>query len=279
MPGVTLSPDGTRAAGQRVDPVTLAGTAIWFLDFARNDTLTRMTSGSFRHFDPVWSPAGDRVAYVSSAGDQVDWKPSGGSGASEVVLPPNGKQKHLNDWSGDGRLLLFSEQDEKTKFDLWVAPVDGDRKPGILLNSEFNETQGQFSPDGRWIAYVSDETGQPQVYLQPFPLGAGGSGKIAVSSDGGLMPRWRRDGKELFYVRVDAGIAASVMAVDFTSATGRTGLPRELFRVSGALWHTQAFMWDVAPAGDRFLLHSIPDTPVVDAPLTVVLNWQLLLEK
>ena len=203
----------------------------------------------------------------------------GGPGAEGVVLQGNGKERSLNDWSRDGRLLLFAEQGEKTQSDLWVLPVNGGGKPGepeVFLNSEFNESQGQFSPDGKWIAYVSDETGQSQVYIQPFPRGAGTAGKIAVGP--GVMPRWRRDGKELFYIQPGGG--ARVMAADFASIPATAvGIPRQLFRVAAAFVDARTFMWDVASAGDRFLLTALPlNTGDVEAPLTVVLNWQRMLE-
>ena len=278
--GASLSPDGTRAAIGNPDPNAGGREDIWLLDFERNGALSRLTSGPARHWDPVWSPDGGQIAHLSVGGQgaALSRRSSSGSGAEEVVLPANGSVRRLNDWSDDGKLLLFTEQDDTTKSDLWVVPLEGDRKPDVFLNSQFNETQGQFSPDGRWVAYVSDETGQPRVYIQPFPAGAGGAGKIAVSGDLGMMPRWRRDGKGLFYVQISAGF--TVMSVDFASAPEpRAGIPRELFRSTVAFADPQTFLWDVAPAGDRFLLTALPTVIAGDAPLTVVLNWQRMLEE
>jgi Tol biopolymer transport system component len=226
--------------------------------------------------NPVWSPDGVRIAYVVNGdkGSGLAVRSSGGSGAEEVVLPPNGRVRHLNDWSRDGGLLLYAEENEKRKSDLWVVPVGGGRKPEVVLNSEFNETQGQFSPDGKWIAYVSDETGQPRVYIQPFPPGTGTGGKIAVAGDSSRMPRWRRDGKELFYLAL--GVAGAVTAVDF--ASGAAAIPRQLFQLAAFTSDWRQFTWDVSPLGDRFLLNAVPRTQG-SAPLTVVLNWQQMLEE
>jgi Tol biopolymer transport system component len=110
-----------------------------------------------------------------------------------------------SDWSSDGRFLTYYRTDPKTGLDIWVLPLDGDRKPFPLIQTEFNESQSQFSPDGRWVAYVSDETGGPQIYVQSFPKL---TGKWQVSTDGGTQPRWRHDGKELFYLALDQQLMA-----------------------------------------------------------------------
>jgi Tol biopolymer transport system component len=263
-----------------LDSAALASTDIWSLDFAQNSAVAKLTSKSATHDNrnPVWSPDGIQIAYASGQADgkgsALAKRSSNGSGAEDVVLPSNGKERHLNHWSRDG-FLLFAEQGEKTKSDLWFVPVNGARTPEVFLHDDFNETEGQFSPDGHWVAYVSDETGQTQVYIQPFPQGAGDGGKIPVSSTQGSMPRWRRDGKELFFVQG----ATKVMAVDFTpTPTAKVGIPRELFQLVIGSASPQTFLWDVTPLGDRFLF-SLPNIGSSNAPLTVLLNWQRMLEK
>jgi len=272
--GVQLSPDGSRAAVGRRDP---EGEDIWLVDFARNNGFSRLTSGPARHRHPVWSPDGDQIAYLSvtDQGSAVAKRASNTSGPEQIVLEANGKDRDLNDWSDDGRFLLFAQQDEATKSDLWVVPADGSGEPEVFLNSAFNETQGQFSPDGHWIAYVSDETGQPEVYIQPFPQGNREAGKIPISNVRGVMPRWSQDGKELFYLGI-----GGVSAVDFTSTpVASASVPQALFQSVIVGNEQRTYLWDAAPAGDRFLLTMIPVDEGSTEPLTVVLNWERMLEK
>ena len=173
--------------------------SIWLDELARK-TLTPLTSGRVGDADPVWSPDGAHVAYASDRSGRTGLyqKPANGAGGEQLLLEPSGT-RNLDDWSRDGRFLLYSQFDSKTRSDLWLMPLAGDRKPAVYVNSEFNETHGQFSPDGHWIAYASDESGRPEIYVRPFPLTAD-SGKWTVSSGGGVTPRWRRDGKELFFL-------------------------------------------------------------------------------
>jgi hypothetical protein len=149
----------------------------------------------------------------------------------------------------------------------------GERMPSVYLNSEFNEREGRFSPDGHWIAYVSDESGRPEIYIQPFPLVAGGVGKWTVSNGGGALPRWGHDGKEILYK-----VGNSIMAAEVTYTPSiKTGIPKVLFPVP---IQVRGFSWDVTADGKKFLLV----TPAAhengpQSPLTVVLNWTALLKK
>jgi WD40 repeat protein len=154
-------------------------------------------------------------------------KATGGQGKEETVL-----QSALpSDWSRDARFLLYATLDSKTKYDLWALPLTGDdRNPISIARTEFNERQGQFSPDTRWVAYVSDESGRPEVYVKPFPPSSMGSNKFPISQSGGDQPRWRRDGKELFYFSLDG----KLMAVDVTSnPLFHAGDPKHLFSPPG----------------------------------------------
>src|SRR5439155_18590961 len=117
-----------------------------------------------------------------------------GAGNDELLLE-SPLTKNPTDWSSDGRFLMYSVQDLKTGSDLWVLPLGGDRKSFAFLNTKFSETQGQFSPDGRWVAYQSDESGRQEIYVRPFPAAAG---QWQISTSGGIQARWRRDGKELY---------------------------------------------------------------------------------
>ena len=159
--------------------------------------------------------------------------------------------------------MLYHEQDPKTKYDLWVLPMEGERKPVVFLRTEFNERDGAFSPDGKWIAYNSDESGRPEVYVQPYP--ATGA-KWRVSKDGGTRPRWRRDGKEIYWLtEVGTLLAADVTAgPPFQPAT-----PRRLFETR---IQDRTERYAVSGDGKRFLI-PLPLETDANRPLTVVENW------
>jgi hypothetical protein len=216
-------------------------------------------------------------------------KGSGGVGAEEAVFKSN-LNKRPYDWSSDGRYLLFSVLDPKTKLDLWLLPdpagSGGDRKPRPFLTTPYNETQGQFSPvqtgAQRWIAYVSDESGRSEVYVQPFSeTESASSGKFQISSEGGAQPRWGRDGREIYYLAPDAKLMA--VEVKMTPQFEHS-VPKPLFRtrvfgstVAGEF--TGGYLRYAATAdGKRFLIDSAVEE-TVQAPITVVLNWTAGLKK
>jgi eukaryotic-like serine/threonine-protein kinase len=277
-----LSPDASRVAVTRLDLTSVASN-IWLNEFARN-TLTRFTSDRNGDADPVWSPDGTHVAYASSRSGRTGLyqKASNGAGGEQLLLEPEGR-RNLDDWSRDGRFLLYSQGDSKTRSDLWVMPLTGDRKPAVYVNSEFNETHGQFSPDGLWIAYASDESGRPEIYVRPFPLAAD-SGKWTVSNGGGGAPRWRRDGKELFFLTTNFR-TVMVAQVSYTPSF-TTSVPVPAFsasiqnNVATGGGGSDSFNWDVTAEGKKFLLASVAtqdDLP--QPPIRVVLNWTALLKK
>ena len=242
---------------------------IWLIEFDRA-ARTRFTFDAARDFAPIWSPNGGTIVFRSdrSGGGDLYQKTASGAGSDEVLLKSPGT-KTPDDWSRDGRFLLYSAIDPKTKSDLWILPLQGDHKPIPYLRTEFNEAQGQFSPDGRFVAYRSDESGQSEIYVQPFPVASGGGGKWMVSSSGGTQPRWRRDGKELFYIANDR----MVMAVDVnTSPAFKAGIPHALFE-RAVLNADVTFRWDVTADGKRFLLNTVGAETAVSSPITVVLNW------
>jgi Tol biopolymer transport system component len=277
-----LSPDASRVAVTRLDLTSVASN-IWLNEFARN-TLTRFTSDRNGDGDPVWSPDGTHVAYASSRSGQTGLyqKASNGAGGEQLLLEP-GSRRNLDDWSGDGRFLLYSQGDSKTRSDLWVMPLAGDRKPAVYVNSEFNETHGQFSPDGHWIAYASDESGRPEIYVRPFPLGAD-SGKWTVSNGGGVTPRWRRDGKELFFLTTNLR-TVMVAQVSYTpSFTTSVSVPAFSASIQNNVatggGGSDSFNWDVTADGKKFLLATFATQDnLPQPPITVVLNWTALLKK
>jgi len=267
---LALSPDGSRVAEGRVDD---HGTwAVWMLDLERG-TNTRLSfeggGGS-----ATWSPDGGQIVYAPSGGQSSDLfrKPANGAGQGEVLFHSDAI-KTPNDWSRDGRFILFMQRGKNTGSDLWVLPMEGDRKPAPYLATPFNETQGQFSPDGHWVVYTSNESGTREIYVQPFPVSAGG--KWTVSSGGGSQPRWSRDGKELFYFTPDSTLMS--MSVSTKGGTFQPGIPKSLFRApvlggtgggTGIAWR-----WDISPDGQRFLINTALEDAAA-APITVLLNWQ-----
>lgn len=190
-----------------------------------------------------------------------------------------GANKYVTSWSADGRFILYhiGNAASQTGNDLWVLPTFGDRKPRPLLQTPFNETQGQFSPDGRWVAYLSNESGRGEVYVVPFPEAGG---KWQISTAGGVQPRWRRDGKELFYL---AGNTLMAAEVNGDGTAFQVGAVRRLFearlRTESYLAFGTGPVYDVAPDGQRFLVDVVGDEEAAPTLITVVTNWTRALGK
>ena len=262
---LALSPDGMRAVISRNDSFP-SPWDLWLLDLARG-TSKRFTSAAGRNDYPVWSPDGSRVVFASSrevgTNTVLNLYQKLASGAKEEeVLLRSGETMFPTSWSRDGRFLLYAVADPKMKNDIWVLSMDGDHQRTRLLGTEFNESQAQFSPDSRWIAYTSDASGRTEVYVRTFPE-AKEDFDFVVSKGGGSSPRWRGDGKELYYISSDG----KVMAVE-VAAGGlfQPGTPKPLFQVSSVLPE-----WNVTADGKRFLFAvQIEQT---QTPFTVVSNW------
>jgi eukaryotic-like serine/threonine-protein kinase len=275
---LALSPDGKRVAFERVDPQA-QNRNIWLYDIARG-VPTRFTFGQF-DTEPVWSPDGSRVAFTAAlSGLDLYVKASNMAGQEQLLLKSS-DYKFPSSWSRDGRFLLYGSLGPPTR--IWALPLDGgtaDRQPIPVSSSQFNEATGRFSPDGRWIAYQSDESGKAEIYVQPFDASSAAksssaastpmTGKWLVSNGGGTSPLWRGDGKELFYLSPD-GMA---MAADVNiSGVFRAGVPKPLFKVSLGVIN-----WDVTADGKRFLL-AAPSVTGAQPHFIVVLNWQAGLKK
>jgi Tol biopolymer transport system component len=274
---VALSRDGTRAAVMQIDPRT-SNPDIWLIDAAR-ETPTRLTFDDAVDWYPVWSPDGSRVAFSSNRDGQFTLYVKDASGAAkEERLQKAESDERPCDWSPDGRFLMFV-RGSRGSTQLWLlSDPTGDpakRQAAPYLETSFNTTQCQFSPGPtaapRWVAYSSDESKHgSEIYVQSFPPGAG---KFQVSSGGGTQPRWRRDGKELFYIAPDG----KLMAVDVKTAPRfEAGIPHALF--DSRIWiptSAIAFRYDVTPDGQRFLVNTARQGEAAAAPdaITVVLNW------
>jgi hypothetical protein len=200
-------------------------------------------------------------------------KASNGAG-EEAPLFRSVEPKEPNDWSRDGRFLLYSAQNPKTGNDLMVLPLNGDHNPIPLVHTPFSEIHGSFSPDTRWFAYVSNESGRPEIYVEPFnPPGAGAppaASKVQISRDGGTRPKWRADSKEIIFRAPDGSPTAVEVT---TSPTLQPRIPRPLFALPANVGD-----WDVTSDGKRFLV-AMPFRAQANTPITVVLNWDSELKK
>ena len=267
---LALSPDDSRVAVVRANPPTT-----WIHEFAREASVRVAFKGTA--VKPVWLPDGSQIVVVSSQGNGqygIVQNVAGGAGHEETLLTSVVPTYPWN-VSRDGRWLLYSQVDARTKEDLWLLPMQGDRKPEPFLATDYAEIDGVFSPDGRFIAYVSDESGRFEVYVRSFPATAGG--KWVVSNGGGYQPRWRRDGRELFYFSNDGRL----MSVDVAAAaTFQASAPHFLFQVPifGGGASTSNHYWDVTADGQRFLINTV-SAESGSSGLTVVLNWQEALKR
>jgi Tol biopolymer transport system component len=269
-----ISPDGRRVAVAR----TVQGNAdIWLLDGTRT---SRFTVDTALDRFPIWSPDGSRIAFQSNrkSAFNIYQKPAGGAGAEELLVE-SPQDKYATDWSTDGRFILYHSNDPQTGRDLWVLPLEGDRKPWVFLKTSFEERVGQFSPDGRWVAYTSNESGRYEIYIRPFaaPAASGAAvnsaaGQWQVSTAGGIYSRWRPDGKELYYIGPNGEMMAAPIAAIGT--TLEPGAPVALFPtriLGGGVDAGQGRQYDVTRDG-RFLINTVLDD--ASSPITLLQNWR-----
>jgi serine/threonine protein kinase len=266
-----LSPDGRRLAVQIADPSSSIGD-LWVYDLARG-VRTRLTFGTGSDHNPTWSPDGAEIAYASDreGSSQVYRKAANAAGKEDRLLAETGMNDSPYSWSPDGRLLALERQGAQGNFNVWILPLSGDRKPQQFLESSFRTVQPQFSPNGKWLAYTSTESGGIEVYIVPYPAG---SGKWPVSTAGGAYPRWRRDGKELYYLSPDD----KMMAVQIAESAGKLeiGAARALFQVRQIA--RVGYPYDVTADGSRFLASVQTEQPSTES-ITLVVNWPAELNK
>jgi len=189
--------------------------------------------------------------------------------------PGSRRRRHFLhvDASSDGRFLLFRSNGPQTIYDLWVLPITGDKKPFPFLQTPFDERDGQFSPDGKWIAYQSIESGRFEIYVQPFP---GPGGKFQISSNGGAQVRWNRNGKEIFYVSLDSKMMAAPVKLSADGKSLENGAPVALFPVrigGGPVPGTSHQQYAVSSDGQRFLVN-VPADEGTASPITIIYNWK-----
>jgi Tol biopolymer transport system component len=272
---LTLSPDGSRAAVTQTDAQTRKP-AIWIVDLKSGAT-SRFTFDQGPNIQPVWSPDGSRIAFTSYRNGKtgIYVKASDGAGQEELIrqfdVAPN-----LSDWSRDGKFLLYHSSGNLDDLDIWGIPVAGDHMPFPVVKTPSSEYTGHFSPDGRFVTYMSNESGRREIYVQSFPPGAN-AGKWLISSQGALgMPRWRADGRELFYLSQDGWMMAAPV---LPGSAFRAGSPQQLFQVPPVflrVTNTPGTLADVSADGKKFLI-AMP--AATREEFTVVLNWQAALQK
>jgi Tol biopolymer transport system component len=278
-----LSPDEKLIVFRRSAAV---GSDLWVRDLSRG-TESRFTSDPSNNLAPFWSPKGDRIVFSSSrSGGVINLyqRATSGSGPDEPLLPNRINEissQISSQWSRDGRFIVYFEVDPKNKRDLWVLPTEGAaaaRKPKPFLRTEFDELFGQLSPDSHWMAFTSDRSGRREVYVRPFPPG---EGEWTISIVGGQGPRWRSDGKELFFEAADGKMmAVPVKAVVGTRPSFEAGAPVALF--DAHMVHTgndSQLQYDVTADGKRFLINTTSGSGAASPPLTVVTNWTAELKK
>jgi Tol biopolymer transport system component len=261
-----LSPDGRRIA---IDRVIQGNRDVWLMDLARG-ALTRLTFDAAADGFPVWAPDGSRIAFESLRTGSWDiWlKPSTGIGMEELVLGTPSNEWPL-DWSKDGRFLLYYQDGGKTGADLWALPMTGDDRNGIAVaNTPFEEVTGEFSPDGRWVAYETNESGRSEVVVQPFPTP---TAKWQVSTSGGMRPQWRTDGRELYFVSLDGKLMSAAVAAEPSTFDAGTPATLTATPIRGLVGAVPKHQYAVSPDG-RFLINTELDT--ADAPITLIQNWQ-----
>ena len=264
----SLSHDGRRLAMERV----MGTTDIWALDLERGIP-ERLTIDPGFDLTPVWSPDDRQIAFTSNRRGPLDFalyiRPATNTGDDEELIALGAGTTSPTDWSPDGRVILYALAFADGKRDIWAVPLDGERKPFPVLATPFNETSAQFSPDGKWIAFQSNESGPVQIYVQRYPAGR----KVQVSGEGGVQVRWRRDGRELFFLAPDNRLMAVPIQVDAAADTVDVGKPVPLFvtRLAGQTRGDSSRQYMVSPDGQRFLMDTLTEAAL---PLSIVLNWQ-----
>jgi serine/threonine-protein kinase len=262
--GISIAPSGREVA---LD-LDGANGSIWLLDLERTNP-TRMTAEWSNNF-PLWTPDGARVVFISGRGGarQLFWQTPDGRGHPEPLTSARPSHASIGSWTPDGRTLLFGELSRGTGWDILALPVAGGRGPEAFLQTPFNEQHPKVSPDpdGRWVAYTSDESGRTEVYVMSYDKTGR---KRPISTEGGTWPVWARDGRELFYKNGDAMMGVKIE----TSPSFSAGSPQLLFRQLSARGSqgSRDYTFDVAADGRFLMIEDLPSTPLRTA--TVVMNW------
>jgi Tol biopolymer transport system component len=271
-----LSPDGNRIAVARS---RRGGADLWLLDVERGATSRFTNAGTGTHNYPVWSPDGRTIVFATGLPRRsLAFKGAGGTGEGQLTLESQAVASP-NDWSRDGRFLLYAEMAPGTGVDLWFLPITPEGKPAEgakpvpYLRTPFYDSQGRFPPmaNPQWVAYVSDESGRYEVYIDTFPERRH---KTPISTGGGLYPAWGVGGRELYYVSPDFKLMAVSLKLGTDSL--EPSAPRELFPLPAV--DNGYSPYEPTPDGQRFLVRATPQQQAAE-PLTVIVNWLALLRK
>ena len=265
-----LSPDNKRISMIRVDPDVTSARDLWIYEIDRQSS-TRFTFQKRYYYSPFWSADGQTIYYGSTStvnsGD-IFSKSSDGSGAEQIIFG-DALFKRPTDISTDGKYLAYYAQDADSSSDIWILPLTAGAKPLPYLRTPFTEWDGQFSPDGKWIAYVSDESGRREIYVQSFPTG---KGKWQISTAGGVYPLWARSGNELFFSTLDDVLTAVAITTSPSIAIGQS---TALFQIPHGAPYAESddiFSYEVSADGQRFLLNK-PTESMRPSYITLALNW------
>jgi Tol biopolymer transport system component len=281
---LSLSPDGQQVAVDNAGPANNRSSDIWVIDLTRG-ALLKLTADAGFTGSPIWDPHGSRIVFGAiRAGRVVSklyQKRADGVGVEDLLLPGNSNDVDVpQDWSSDGRYIVFLRFrfDATLANDVWFLPLFGDRKPSLLLHTSFQKVQSQLSPDGRYLAYATNESDTYQIVVQSFPDPT--RGRWHITAQGGTEPSWRRDNRELYYLAPDG----KLMAVEVESnPTFKFGKPTPLFQTT--LTQQQpvpASRRYVNADGQRFLMISTPTVTASDpntTPITASINWSAALQK
>jgi Tol biopolymer transport system component len=289
---VRLSPGGEKLASNAGYPAGSPNSEIWVDELARGVRMRLTIDPDTDHGIPVWSPDSSTIIFAVLQGRAhrgIYRKPSNGAGKEELLLPSENSDTQIwpTSWSRDARFILYSHGDISTgRADIWVLPLAGDRKPRLFVQVPAAAYDGQFSPNGRWVTYTSRESGRDEIYVVPFDAasvlnrgsgspGASANGKWQISASGGHCPRWRKDGKEIFYLSPDNQILAAEVEEGGNAIEARPA--QALFRAAVPPVPAISFSpFDVTPDGKRFVVNTLSEQ---NTPLTLVVNWTANLKK
>jgi len=267
---IKLSRDESRLAVSLRDTKT-GNIDIWIYEISRN-VWTRFTFAESSQRWPIWSPDDSQIVYGSFQGQVFSLfaQAVNGSASAETLVTDRGYLTP-DDWSTDGKFILYQKLSPTTGYDIWVLPMTGNRTPYPLLQTKFDEGQCAFSPDGKWVAYTSNESGSDEVYVRPFP---GPGGKFQISFNGGTAPRWRKDGKEIYYNHFGTGVMMARVSIENNMVqVGEVTTPIAFTQTTGP----STGRFESTSDGQQFILSEGENE--IYTPVTLVVNWQAELKQ